>query len=70
MVTPEAIEQENHLAKMEQILAGCHPLVRKYIGMVSWDRGHSAGYEEVEMIARDMVYDLNEINEKLLWYMG
>ena len=70
MVPPADIENENHLAKMEQILADCHPLIRKYIGMESWDRGHSAGYEEVEMIARDMVYDLAEINQKLLLHVG
>ena len=34
---------------------------KEYVLSVSWDRGHSAGYEEILNIAEGMTYDLKKV---------
>jgi hypothetical protein len=38
-------------------------LLKNYISMVSYDRGHSAGEQEVESIANEMAYDLQKVDD-------
>ena len=40
-----------------------HDLLEEYISSVSYDRGHSAGIEEVEAIASGMRQDLRKVND-------
>ena len=43
---------------------------KNYVISESWDRGHSAGYSEILMIAESMVYDLRKVLDEYNKRMG
>ncbi len=51
----EGVEYNNRLCAITDKL----PIeFKNYVISESWDRGHSAGYSEILMIAESMTYDL------------
>lgn len=59
-VTPpleRMIDSEYHI-EMKKILSEIPPEFHSYVTSESYDRGHSAGYEECVLIAQDIVYSL------------
>ncbi len=52
--------------EQDSILKGIHPVLAKTLLSVAYDRGHSAGRDEVNGILRGLVMDFSEVNDLLL----
>ena len=54
----ERMTADEYNADMEEELKDIPEEFRSYVSNESYDRGHSAGYEEVLSIAKEMIYNL------------
>jgi hypothetical protein len=52
--------EKEYTDKLDNILSSLPLEFRSYVSYAAWDRGHSAGYENVLGIAEGMAYDLQE----------
>ena len=63
----EGIEYNNRLCAITDTL----PIeFKNYVISESWDRGHSAGYSEILLIAESMAYDLRKVLDEYNKRMG
>ena len=54
------MSEEQFAVKMQAVLTMLPAEFRDFVSEESWDRGHSAGYEEVVNIAENLAYNLEK----------
>jgi hypothetical protein len=60
----ERMTSEQFVAQQEEILTGLPAEFRTFLRSQAWDRGHSAGFEEVINILKSLTADFREAFEK------
>lgn len=56
----EPMNEEEYNEELAKAIENLPLEFRNYVSRASWERGHSAGYEEVVNIAQEMAYDLSQ----------
>lgn len=56
--------------KMDRLLLNVPESIAKFVRSTAYDRGHSAGYEEVLSIAESLVSELDEVITELRMYQA
>jgi hypothetical protein len=60
----QPMTSEEYRQELAEILEPLPVEFHAFVGGEAWDRGHSAGYEEVINIARDMAFNLRPCVEQ------
>lgn len=65
-VTPllDTMNSEEYALELNEAVGDLPPEFQDFVKQSSWDRGHSAGFEEVVSIAKDMTFDLRKFVER------
>ena len=64
------MNQEEYVTRMGAVESSLPMEFGTYVAHEAWQRGHSAGYAEVVLIAEEMAYDLREVIAKYNKRMG
>jgi hypothetical protein len=62
-IQPVMTEQE-YIKTKEEILSEVPPEFHTPMGIISWEKGHSYGYDEVILLLRNLVYEFKPYIKK------